>query len=113
MTEQDFFELRSLLAIAHHIPGRIRLKIDPKIRDHPSVHLLEKLAKGAGSSGIFSVRLNILAHSVVIEYDSSIINPETFDIFLGRTDPGEIRRVAQDIAGLFGTTLPPPQGEHT
>lgn len=63
-------------SIAHHIPGRVRLKFDlgaiegARLRDvHPeSLRLaLENIR------GVASVRLNALARSCTVEYDEKVI----------------------------------------
>lgn len=75
--------LRHHLDIAHHVRGRIRLRLTPA-----GVLLLEpdlatRLADHAAlTPGIRSVRVNAAALSVVIEYAPDIIAPELWDDLL-------------------------------
>ncbi len=53
--------------ITHHIPGRIRLKILPSGVDNVRDLDLEGLV--ARIPGVLDLRVNILARSIMIEYD--------------------------------------------
>ena len=107
MTAQEFFELRSFLSVAHHIPGRIRLKFNPEIRHHSLASALAHLARGATETPAARTRLNLLAHSLVIEYDAARIAPDDVDTFMHSKDMKAVHKVAADVATLFGITLPP------
>ncbi len=71
--------------IAHHIPGRVRLKFDggsiaaAELREiHP-----ERLRVSLeGVRGVFSVRLNMLARSCTVEYDETVIPGEAWEDLL-------------------------------
>lgn len=74
--------------IAHHIPGRIRLKLDPAKLSKAEASAV----KGArdfrrlldGIPGIHSIRLNLLALSCIVEYDTQVIPVEAWsDLLLG------------------------------
>ena len=77
--------LAAALRIAHHIPGRVRLK-----RDVANGRDLEAMAGHAkalhraliGLPGIRSVSLNALALSCTIEYDPARIPPSAWPDFL-------------------------------
>lgn len=68
--------LSGMLTIAHHVPGRIRVKLKP------GAAAAETLAEAARFEraltqhpAIRSVALNPLARSCVIDYDSTILPP--------------------------------------
>jgi hypothetical protein len=97
MTLQELLELRALLSIAHHVPGRLRLRLDPRIRAHPAAKELESWS--ANGTGILSTRINPIARSLVVEYDPKRIDPALLDAFLaGATAP------AETLAKVFGVT---------
>jgi hypothetical protein len=92
--DTDFPLLRfaRALVIAHHIPGRVRLKLDGPISGE-----LKSLAEDAKrfsaalstTAGIRTISLNPLAKSCTIEYDPAIIPPSAWAGFLsGATVPG-------------------------
>lgn len=81
---KDWFECRTLLSIAHHIPGRLRLKVAGRaIKDfaHADGEALEAWVKSL--VGIRQVRVNSLALSIVIDYDTAQIGPTDWDLFFG------------------------------
>ncbi len=68
-------DLRDYLETAHEIPGRLRLRLTPQA----IARLPKDQAKQVGRDlqrveAIRSVRLNIMARSVVIEYDAKRIS---------------------------------------
>lgn len=84
----ELLELRAGLGIIHHIPGRIRLRLGPKV-----------LALGARADtaaaldwldtlpGITGVRLNAAAASLVIVYDPARLDPQWWEtLILGEDD---------------------------
>ena len=105
MTEQDFLELKNLITIAHHVPGRIRLKLNLRILQHPAAKALASLSGGKPEVGLLSARLNPLAQSLVLEYDTSKISPETLDDFLTSSDIAHVTTLARSVAALLGIQL--------
>lgn len=105
MNVDDLLELRPLIGIAHHAPGRIRLKLDPEIRDHPKAALLDLI--GALDRGPVRVRLNVLARSLVVEYDPAVITPNLWTELLDQADADRVRHAAESLARLLGVTPTP------
>jgi hypothetical protein len=67
---------RKHLRIAHHIPGRIRLRFDPGILEAvPEIKDGERGDLLSGLPGIKDVRLNAAAFSLVVTYDRDKIEP--------------------------------------
>lgn len=68
----------TLLHIAHHIPGRIRLKLSPEGERRLLQALDEARQFGAvmkGVPGIRAIRINAPARSCVVDYDPALIPP--------------------------------------
>ncbi|WP_051340265.1 heavy-metal-associated domain-containing protein [Azospirillum halopraeferens] len=83
--------LVAALRIVHHIPGRIRLKLEAAAGAVPvtagDAGAFDRALSGL--SGIRSVRLNPLARSCTIEYDPALIPPSAWpDLLAGRDTPG-------------------------
>ncbi|MGF7174795.1 HMA2 domain-containing protein [Azospirillum doebereinerae] len=94
----------SLLSIAHHIPGRIRLKLAAKDTD-----LADAIAQAkrfgrlvTEAPGIRSVNVNLLARSCVVEYDADRIPPAAWGDLLAGTP--------SDAAERLLRALTPPAG---
>lgn len=106
MTREELLELRSLMSIAHHIPGRLRLRLDPRIRQHPAAGALENLTKHNPDSPLTGVRINPMARSLVLGYDAERIDPAMLEEFLTSGNMERVNAVADDVATMFGIQLP-------
>jgi hypothetical protein len=80
--------IAGLLRIAHHIPGRVRFKLEGQA----GMGMAEAIetAKSfvacvSGMAGIRSVALNPLARSCLVEYDPAIISSSTWEDLIGGT----------------------------
>lgn len=85
---QQFF---ACIEIAHHIPGRIRLRLSDRGLlaiggDNGSLLArASELKETFGRiPGVRSLRVNLLARSCTIEYDSSAIQPQAWADLLGQ-----------------------------
>lgn len=81
-----------VLSVAHHVPGRIRLKLSAPLTGELLV--LAEQAKAFGKvfsamAGIRTVNLNPLAKSCTIEYDTNVIPATAWTGLLsGQPTPG-------------------------
>ena len=102
MNMQEFLELRALLEVVHHVPGRLRLRLDPRLRAHPAAGELGQWS--ANGSGILSTRINPMARSLVVEYDPKRIDPAALEAFLAGADAARAKALAETLAKVFGVT---------
>ncbi len=83
MTEIElnrFFDLRRHMKIAHHIPGRIRLKIGVSaLKELGTVNKSDVEGFLNEIDGIKEVRINEAAGSVVISYAPGRVAPERWE----------------------------------
>ncbi len=106
MPDDFLSRLAAALTIAHHIPGRVRLKLDGAAER--GLAALADDAKAlhralTGAEGIRSVALNPLARSCTIEYDPTVIPPSAWpDLLRGEASAaaGTLLRIA--TAGFAG-----------
>ncbi len=71
--------------IAHHIRGRIRLRLQvyPKELQFPDLNDTEQFQTLVEQTpGVRSVRINLLAHSCLIEYDPKVIPDQAWKDFI-------------------------------
>jgi hypothetical protein len=87
LNQQQLQDFLQLLSIAHHIPGRIRLKLEKpqEAQDfglgiNDATKFVEALRK---SQGIRSTSLNTIALSCTVEYDTEVIPADTWANLLG------------------------------
>lgn len=91
--------LREYLSVAHHVPGRIRLKLNPAIRQALGLRDSSAIERAVQAvPGIRQVRLNTLAGSVVVEYASDIIQPVWWQTLLASDE--------QQARTLLASVLP-------
>ncbi len=65
--------------IAHHIPGRIRLRFNHSIVNRlPEVNGIHKKIEQIANQieAIKDIRLNLYAGSLVVQYDTDILSPD-------------------------------------
>lgn len=82
-------ELAPTVTVAHHIAGRIRLKLTaglPAFADGRQPSLAEVQAALEAMNGIRSVRINLLARSCTVEYDAERIPPTAWNDLLNGTE---------------------------
>lgn len=79
------------LRIAHHISGRVRLKLDPAALDAPALRELgsDRLEQALGTvRGVQDISVNLLARSCTVAYDASTIPDAAWpDLLAGRQTP--------------------------
>lgn len=86
--DSELLRFTRYLRIAHHIPGRIRLKLVADLAD-ADMDLLGGAkrfhAALSGRAGIRSISLNPLARSCTVEYDAAIIPSSAWPDLLAGT----------------------------
>ncbi len=99
-----FEDLRRHIVIAHNIPGRIRFRLNA------SIVLNSRVKKFIGKNnnflenidskfrGVKKIRTNILARSIVLEYDKSIINPSLITELFTTGDLDRAKAIIDDLA---------------
>ncbi len=88
-TQPDgFAQLRARVAtaigIAHHVRGRIRLRLEAEVEELPraAADLKHFQALFEDSPGVRSIRVNPLARSCTVEYDPAVIPCAAWNDFL-------------------------------
>lgn len=73
ITAEKLIELGGYFSIIHQIKGRIRLRVNPKIKQHGETIRLEDIeALPQKIKGIKSLKINKIVGSLTIEYDPFI-----------------------------------------
>lgn len=79
----NLLELGEYLTIIHHTKGRIRLRVNPKIKEKAqdlSVDMVNNLPTYI--KGIEKVKVNKLVGSITINYDTNIFEPTLWEELL-------------------------------
>lgn len=103
----NFRRFFSCVQIAHHIPGRIRLRLTPD-EPLPALSAQEKslLAQARAfqqvlgqTPGVRAIRVNLMARSCTVEYDQQVIPVKAWsDLLQGESsaEAGVLRRIIED-----------------
>jgi len=97
---QTLLDIVPYLEIAHHIPGRIRLRISfSGIGSLQGVDLGDQVNQ---IPGILSTRVNALALSAVVEYDPERLDPGLWEALAGLKDrPEQTKEVVDHLLSLW------------
>lgn len=99
---QELLEMRTLVDVVHHVPGRLRLRLDPRLREHPAAKEFGNWS--SNGSAILATRFNPMARSLVVAYDPKRIEPAVLEEFLAGTDEARAKELAETLANFFGVT---------
>lgn len=79
--------IRPWLSIAHHVPGRIRLRFSGSAISRLGADRLLGFADKAKEAGaIRSFRVNPVGRSLTIEYDPTAVSPALWTLFMSEND---------------------------
>lgn len=91
MESREFEDIRDLflrIKVAHHINGRVRLKLSGKPPSWLISNPKSMQKKLENLQGVLAVDVNILAGSATVQYDSSFLSPELFEeLKQGNSEP--------------------------
>lgn len=102
MNMQELLEMRTLVDVVHHVPGRLRLRLDPRLREHPAARELGNWS--SNGSAVLATRLNPVARSLVVSYDPKRIDPAVLEEFLSGADGVRAEVLAETLTNFFGVT---------
>ena len=92
-------DLAAESSIAHHIPGRIRLKVKlPALLQARDLEISDLVNR---FSGILDARANLGALSIVISYDAGIVTPALWERLVnGKNDPEQRESMREQLQKL-------------
>lgn len=94
------WQLAGLVRIAHHIPGRIRLKLAEGAAAPAALGDVQRFVRAATAvPGIRGVTLNPLARSCVVEYDPAVFPPSAWQDLLAGTASAAADTLLRALAG--------------
>ena len=96
MDFRKLVELEKYLEVAHHVPGRMRVKFSPLILTKP-VALAAMNGHSELPPAIHSTRVNMAARSVVIEYDSEAIPPDVVEELIQGKDKDKKAELVSEL----------------
>lgn len=99
VTAENLVELGGYFSIVHHIKGRIRLRVSPKIKEHKHHVSIEDIeALPARINGIKSIKINKMIGSLTIEYDHAIFPDHLWENLVKGENLDEIITIIDQLA---------------
>lgn len=87
MSSDSLMALRRYVAIAHHIPGRIRLRFNNKLIASLGKTKLSALDDYCGPErSLYGYSLNAMTGSLLLEYDANRLSPKLIAQLFGDDD---------------------------
>lgn len=108
LDSQTLYNLRSYLEVAHHVPGRLRLKFSPTIVAAPGAADLARWAQRQKNGnhgypdGLVNLRLNLAARSLIIEYNRKLVSPKILEELFRTQDKALMHDLVNQLADSLG-----------
>lgn len=97
----DLLTLRRFVEVAHHIPGRLRLRFSNKLVASLSQGKLKQLDAWCHPEGYLRrYQINSESGSVVLEYDASAISPQILNQLFGH-DGAQAEQALAQLAAIL------------
>lgn len=96
---EDIIKIASYFSIIAHTPGRLRVRVNPKIKDESgniSIEDIENLPNKI--NGIKSITIKKIIASVTIIYDPQIFAPKLWEDLIKNENLDELTRLINNLA---------------
>jgi len=90
-------DLWDFLSVDRHVPGKLSLKVDLAIRNHPRAAGLSR-SEASTVSAIRKIRLNIFTRTLTVEYDTDKLSFELLQRLLSSQDRAQMRSLAEQFS---------------
>ncbi len=91
ITVEKLVAMASYFTMIHHIQGRLRVRVSPKIKQENENITLEDIeALPQKIDGIKKIKINKIVGSITIEYDNNIFSKELWDDLIAGENPEKI-----------------------
>lgn len=91
--------------IIHHVPGRIRIRVNEKAGKYLDNSLGNNKKIFSSIPGIENIRINPLIGSILIEYDLDFLEPSLWETIIGnRLEDQDIARLKKELLEKINIT---------
>ena len=98
ITPQKIVEIASYFTVISHTKGRLRVRVNPKIKEEVSdVSLSDIETLPAKIDGIKKININKLVASVTIEYHNDIFPKEKWDNLINGENIDEVMEIIKNL----------------
>ncbi|CAM3999723.1 hypothetical protein [Arcobacter cloacae] len=99
ISTEDIIKIASFFSIIAHTPGRLRVRVNPKIKDsggNITIADIENLPNKI--EGIISIKINKVIASVTIMYDPKIFSPKLWEDLIKNQNIEELTQLINRLA---------------
>ncbi len=99
ITEEQIIKIASYFTIIAHAPGRIRVRVNPKIQnesDNISIDDIQSLPSKI--AGIKNIKINKIIASVTILYEPTVFAPSLWEDLIKGENINEISKLINNLA---------------
>lgn len=99
ISTDEIIHIAKFFSIIAHTPGRLRVRVNPKIKDsgaNISLSDIENLPKKI--DGIIDIKINKIIASVTITYDPKIFEPKIWNDLVNNENIDEISILINNLA---------------
>ena len=99
ISTQDIIKIASFFSIIAHTPGRLRVRVNPKIKDsggNITISDIENLPNKI--DGIISIKINKIIASVTIIYEPTIFKPKLWEDLIKNENIEELTILINKLA---------------
>jgi len=99
ITTEEIIKIASFFSIIAHTPGRLRVRVNPKIKDsggNITIADIENLPNKI--EGIISIKINKIIASVTIMYDPKIFSPKLWEDLIKNQNIEELTQLINRLA---------------
>ncbi|PIF04570.1 MAG: hypothetical protein CSA86_01415 [Arcobacter sp.] len=98
ITPQKIVEIASYFTVISHTKGRLRVRVNPKIKDEVSDVSLEDIETLPSKiNGIKKIKINKIIASVTIEYENEIFPKERWDDLINGQNIDEVIEIIENL----------------
>jgi len=98
ITPQKIVEIASYFTVISHTKGRLRVRVNPKIKDEVSdVSLSDIETLPQKINGIKKIKINKIIASVTIEYENEIFPKEKWDDLINGENLDEVVKIIENL----------------
>ena len=98
ITPQKIVEIASYFTVISHTKGRLRVRVNPKIKDEVSdVSLSDIETLPNKINGIKKIKINKIIASVTIEYENEIFSKDKWDDLINGENIDEVVEIIEKL----------------
>ncbi len=96
---EDIINIASYFTIIAHTPGRLRVRVNPKITKESGNITLKDIENLPNNiSGIKDIKIKKIIASVTITYDPNIFRPQIWEDLVNKTNLEEVSSIINNLA---------------